>query len=458
MNSDELINGFTGFSANKGTGFKSSGMGARAEYDMAGFSGGAGVGPSAATLQSIGKYLVDGAAADGEPARFDPDKLASISDVERRWAWVEINLNAIRQNTMAMRTIVGTGRRMMAVLKSDAYGHGVVRVAKTVLNSGADYLGVSSVDEGVKLREALVNAPILVLSEPPASAIPLLLGYKIMPSIYTPEFAIQYAECADACGMTAPYHLALNTGMNRIGVEYADAVNFLMAVSFHRALDLKGVFTQFATSNSEEEFDFRVQVRRFIEAIEAIRASGFNPGLIHCADSAATIRYPNVIGDMARVGSALYGLHPCPDTRMMVDLQQVMSVHARITDVRHLAMSEGVSYGMHYRSRGSATACTIPVGFADGLPRSLSGRTDVILGGTRCHQVGDICMDQCMFEVDMRSHGAKRVLEPQVGDEVLLVGRQGNAIITLDDLAATAETTATEIACGFGLRLPRIYR
>ncbi|MFR7651254.1 MAG: alanine racemase, partial [Eggerthella lenta] len=318
-------------------------------------------------------------------------------------------------------------------------------------------LGVATVNEAIELREALVNAPILVLSQPPETAIPLLLAYKVMPSVYTSEFAIQYAEAADAFGVRAPYHLAVNTGMNRIGVRHDEVVEFMGQVSFHRALDLVGTFTHFATADSAETLDFQIQVKRFIEAVTALRTAGVNPGIVHAANSAAAIRYPDVQFDMVRLGIAMYGLHPSGVTRPMIDLHPAMSVHARITDVRTVPMSEGVSYGMNYRSPGSVKICTVPVGYADGLRRGLSGRTDVILKGQRCHQVGNICMDQCMFEVDLRVYGSRRRLDPMIGDEVLLVGREGDSVITLDDMANTLGTINYELACGFSLRMPRVY-
>ena len=178
---------------------------------------------------------------------------------------------------------------------------------------------------------------------------------------------------------------------------------------------------------------------------------------MHAANSAAAIRYPDVQFDMVRLGIAMYGLHPSGVTRPMIDLHPAMSVHARITDVRTVPMSEGVSYGMNYRSPGSVKICTVPVGYADGLRRGLSGRTDVILKGQRCHQVGNICMDQCMFEVDLRVYGSRRRLDPMIGDEVLLVGREGDSVITLDDMANTLGTINSELACGFSLRMPRVY-
>ena len=240
-------------------------------------------------------------------------------------------------------------------------------------------------------------------------------------------------------------------------MRHDEVVEFLSQVSFHRALDLVGTFTHFATADSVETLDFQIQTKRFIEAIAAMRAAGVDPGIVHAANTAAAIRYPDVHFDMVRLGVGLYGLHPSQATRTMIDLKPVMSVHARITDVRTVPMSEGVSYGMNYRSPGSVKVCTVPVGYADGLRRGLSGRTDVIMQGQRCRQVGNICMDQCMFEVDLRVYGNRRRLDPQIGDEVLLVGRGGDSVITLDDMANTLGTINYEVACGFGLRMTKVY-
>ena len=245
--------------------------------------------------------------------------------------------------------------------------------------------------------------------------------------------------------------------MNRIGVRHDQVVEFLSQVSFHRALDLVGTFTHFATADAPETLDFHIQTKRFLEAIQGMRVAGVDPGIIHAANSAAAIRYPDVHFDMVRPGIALYGLHPCPETRTMIELKPVMSVHARVTDARLVPMSEGVSYGMNYRSPGSVKICTIPVGYADGLRRGLSGRTDFIVSGQRFRQVGNICMDQCMFEVDMRIYGTRRRVDPQIGDEVVLVGRQGDSVVTLDDMANTLGTIHYELSIGFAQRMPRVY-
>lgn len=421
---EELINGFTGFAKKN--------------------------------IMQAPRFSQRAEAPTGDHLNFDPDDLAEIEPQDRRWSWLEIDLNAIRNNVRVSKNQIGYGCRLCAVVKADAYGHGAVRVAKTALNSGAEYLAVATVDEGIQLREAMINAPILLLCQPPGTAIPLCLGYKIMPSIYTPEFAIEYGETAHAYGVTAPFHLAINTGMNRIGVRYDQAVEFLRSVSFHAQLDLVGTFTHFATADCPETFDFEIQARRFVEAVNAMQASGFDPGIVHCSNSAALLRYPNVHFDMARLGISLYGFHPCDETRGFYNLQPAMSVHARITDTRTLALNDGVSYGLHYRGTGGNHICTLPLGYADGFNRLLSGKTNVIFEGRLHPQVGNICMDQCMFEyLPPRREVLPRL--PQIGDEVLLVGKQGNAEITIDQLAKECGTIPHEIAINFSHRMPRRF-
>ena len=380
-----------------------------------------------------------------------------IDPLDRRWAWVEIDLNAIRHNVAETRRFLKPRCRMTAVVKADAYGHGAVEVSKAALGAGADRLAVATVPEAVELRKAGITAPILILAQPPITSIPLLLGYHIIPTVYEPDFAVAYGEAADLHGVKAPYHLAVNTGMNRIGVRFDQVVEFLHQVSFHRALELEGVFTHYATADSPETLDFNIQANRFVDAVNAIQAAGFEPGIVHSANSASIYRYPDVHFDMVRLGVSLYGLHPCPETRDLVNLRPAMSVHARITDTRLVPMSEGVSYGLHYRSPGSVKICTVPIGYADGLRRGLSGNTDFIMGGRYFRQVGNICMDQCMFEVDMRSYGTRERIDPQVGDEVIIVGSQGIAEVTLDEMADKLGTIHYELACGFGIRMKRIY-
>ena len=423
MDSNETLNGFTGFSGRSSGDFGY----AREERDATAV------------------------------VPFGEDELEEIGVLDRRWAWCEISSLAIRHNVLEARRFTKPGCQLMAVVKSDGYGHGAVQCAKAAINGGATWLGVATVDEGVALRKAGFEEPILILSEPPVATIPLLLTYRIVPAIFNVEFALAYGETADQHGMVGPYHLAVNTGMNRIGVRAEEVMEFLSRVNFHRGLDLTGTFTHFATADALDSIEFELQLRRFNEALQAIRTAGIDPGIVHAANSAAIFRYPEAHFDMVRLGIAMYGCHPCEQTNGVANLKPAMSVKARITDAKTVPMSEGVSYGLHYRSPGSVRICTIPIGYADGLRRNLSGKINVIAGGQYCRQVGNICMDQCMFEVDMRSSAARLRLDPQVGDVVTVIGEEGDAVCTLAEMAYLSGTIDYEIAVGFALRMPRVY-
>jgi alanine racemase len=392
-------------------------------------------------------------------ATFSAQALEDIPEQARRHAWVEVDLGAIHHNVLAARSLVNPGTKLLAVVKADAYGHGAVAVARTAINSGADYLGVATVDEGVELRKAGITAPIMILAQPPLTAIPLLLAHNILPSIYDPHFAIAYAEAADAIGASAPFHLKINSGMNRIGVRTEDVAEFLQLVSFHRALEIAGTFTHFACADEYDTMQTRLQLEHFEDAIRTMRSLGVNPGIVHCANTAATMRFPQAHFNMVRFGIGLYGIHPSSVTSDIVQLKPAMSIHARVTQVKSVPVGEGVSYGLRYKSAGYARVCTIPVGYADGLRRGLSGRMDVLMGGRRHKQIGNICMDQCMFEVDMRTRAGMQKLDPMPGDEVVLLGSQGGEQILIEEMADMLGTIPYEVCIGFGsLRLPRIYK
>lgn len=396
--------------------------------------------------------------ANAPLAPLSEESVDAISGRDQRWSWVEIDRSAIQYNVMQTKKQLEHGCRLLAVVKADAYGHGAIEVAKAATAAGASYLGVATIEEGVQLRKAGLREPILLLAEPPLQSVERLLFYRIIPSVYTSEFAIAYAEVADAHGLKAPYHLAINSGMNRIGVRHDEVVEFLSQVSFHRALELEGCFTHFATADSLETLDFQIQIKRFVEAMRAVEAAGINPGIVHCDNSAAIYRFPKTHFDMVRLGISLYGYQAAPDTHRLVNLRPAMSVHARITNVISVPMSEGVSYGMNYRSPGSVKICTVPLGYADGLIRLLSGKIDFAYHGRAVRQVGNICMDQCMFEVDLRSRSSVPTLDPHIGDEVLIAGPHPQVDCSIDTMANRAATIPHEVTIGFSHRMPRYYR
>ena len=347
----------------------------------------------------------------------------------------------------------------MAVVKADAYGHGAIPCAKTMLSSGADQLAVSTVDEGVELREGGIDAPILILSEPPIDSVDVLIAYDLMPSVFTSDFALVYGEAAAAAGKIGRYHLAIDTGMTRTGIRWDEVCDLRAFLDFHRGLECAGTFTHFATADEVSDWDFTLQLKRFNSAIDALRAEGFDPGIVHCDNTPGTILHPECHYDMVRVGIGLYGLHPAHTTIPRIELAPVMSVRAKVTRVVWPEVGDGVSYGMHYRvPRRNIQIATIPIGYADGLSRTLSGNMPVLVKGLRCRQVGSICMDQCMFAADVNSVRAYRPISSiEVGDVVTIMGADGDDAITADEIAELRGTINYEVVCDFGLRLEKIY-
>ena len=374
-----------------------------------------------------------------------------------RGAWVEVDRKAIAHNLRIIRKHVGGQRHIMAVVGADAYGHGAVPVSKTALENGADHLGVFTVEEAVELREAGIDASILILSQPPMRTIPYLLAYNIMPTVTTAEFALALGEEADLHDMVAKYHLAIDTGLNRIGVFFLDVVDFMESINFHRGLECAGVFTQFATADDVSDWEFRKQLKRFNESLRLLKNARIDPGLVHTAGSAAIARYPESHFDMVRAGIAMYGLVPGPVLQDRDDLRPAMSVKAQVSYVKEPQMGEGVSYGFNYRVAKPVQIATLPLGYADGVRRDLSGRMKVLCHGNPCQQVGAICMDQMMIEIPLDYSMGRLAKGVEIGDEVVIIGAQEGLEITVDMMAEELDTISYELVCSFGSRLPRIY-
>ncbi len=376
-----------------------------------------------------------------------------------RWAWVEINQQALRRNVRALKNFIGHRTRMMAVVKADAYGHGAVRCAKIMRAAGVDQFAVATVQEAIELREGGVKNPILILSEPPMEAIELVLAHDLRVAVCSTEFALALGECAARSGTLAKYHLAVETGMNRAGIAWDDVVNFREKIDFHSGLECVGTFTHFATADVVGDWDFGLQLDRFRQAVQALRDAGFETGLVHCDNTPGTILHPEAHFDMVRVGLGLYGLQASSSTEHVLELEPVMSVRARITRVAMPEIGAGVSYGMTYRvPRHNIQIATVPMGYADGLSRTLSGRMNVLIDGQACRQVGAICMDAFMVAVDINTI---RPIEPahpiSYGDVVTIIGSDGAQSISLDDMAALRGTINYEVACDFGMRLEKVY-
>ena len=382
--------------------------------------------------------------------------MPSSKEPATRWAWVEIDQGALRRNTRAFKNLLGYGKRLCCVVKADAYGHGAVQCAKIMHATGADMFAVATVSEGVQLREGGIKSPILVLNEPPIDACDTLLEYQIMPSVYSSEFALAYGERAVEMGCVGKYHMAIETGMNRIGVHFTDVLEFRREIDFHRGIECDGVFTHFATADDPDGWDYRLQCTRFSEAVAAMKDAGFECGIVHCSNTPASMLDQSMQFDMIRAGIGLYGLQPCEKSAPIMPLEPVMSVRARVTRTIHPAMGEGVGYGFTFRvPRARVQVCTIPVGYADGLSRTLSNKMDVLYRGQRIRQVGNICMDQCMVAIQQTP--ARQMPEAEVGDLITIVGKDGDAVISMDEMARLRGTINYEVACGFGMRLEKVY-
>lgn len=378
---------------------------------------------------------------------------------ETREAWLEISKQALRSNAQYVKKGLSPKTQLMAVVKANAYGHGAVECARIFLLSGASQLAVATVEEGIELRKAQISAPILLLAEPPETAIPYLLDYDIMPTVQTAEFGLAFGEAAAGRDTIGRYHLGIDTGMTRNGVDWRDVVEVRDALEFHRGIECAGTFTHFATADTPDNWDFALQHNRFCEALGALQDAGLSLGLIHCDNSSATLLRPETHYDMVRVGISLYGLHGSEVTATKHKLKRAMSVHALVTRTSYPPVGSGVSYGMTWRvSKPNIQIASFPVGYADGFSREMSGRAQVLCNGQAFPQVGAICMDHAMFAVEVNPQRQFGAVHPvSKGDEVILLGTSGDQEITAEDIAALRGSINYEVVCDFGMRLEHVY-
>lgn len=370
---------------------------------------------------------------------------------KNRWAWAEIDLSAITSNVANLKALTPASTQFMAVVKADGYGHGSVHSARAALAGGADWLGVATVGEGLELRKAGISERIMLLSEPPQESIPRLLRHSLTATVTTRDFAVALGKQATAEGSVAPYHLKVDTGMNRIGIRAEDAAQFALGLSDFPGLRLEGTFTHFATADVPGDWEVERQIERFRSALQEFRTEGVDPGVVHAANSPATILYPETHLDMVRCGLSIYGLYPSPAAQKRVKLTPARTVKARTTLVKRVGVGESVSYGFTWTAAAPTVVATLPLGYADGIHRVASNEISVLVDGKRCRQIGRVCMDQFMVEVP-------RGVSAAYGDEVVIVGSQGREHIALEELAEASGTINYEISCSLGMRLERVYR
>ena len=361
-----------------------------------------------------------------------------------RPTWIEVDLEAIRHN---VRTLTPRDAELMAVVKANAYGHGDTAVAGAAVQAGATWLGVALVEEGLALRAAgLVDIPILVLSEFPPGAERAALDAALTPSLYSEGGLSRLVEAAG--GATVGVHVKVDTGMHRVGVyPPASAAGFVDRV-VGAGLALEGLWTHLARSE-EDAPTTASQLAAFGAVVDDVRAAGHTPRLLHAANTAGTILHPGSHLDLVRTGIGIYGIEPAPGVGSELGLRPALTWRSAVTMVKRLPEGARTSYGHHYRLGHDAWVATVPAGYADGYPRLLSSRADVLIRGRRCRVAGSVTMDQMMVDC------GDLAVEP--GDEVVLLGTQGDETVSVEELANHAGTIGYEIVTRIGERVPRIH-
>lgn len=362
-----------------------------------------------------------------------------------RDAWVEVNLDCIEHNILEFKKYLKKDAKLFAVVKADAYGHGAVMIAPVLLASGVDFLGVSSVDEGLQLRENDITAPILVLGAVPVWSFDRAAQNNISVSVFSDEHIEACRQTYEKLKIKPKVHVKIDTGMNRIGVRPDKAVEFIEKIRACDFIELEGIFTHFATAETESYAC--EQYEQFKSVVDNVDTKGL---LVHCCNTAAVACYKDFDYNMARVGIGIYGLQP--DLIKGVKepfLKPAMSLKGRITNIHVADPDEGVSYSHTFETVRKTKIATIPIGYADGVFRGLSNKIYGIINGKKVKQIGNITMDQMMFDITD--------CDAQEGDIITLLGRDGEEYIGVDEWAKILGTIHYELTCALRVRLPRVY-
>jgi alanine racemase len=370
----------------------------------------------------------------------------------RQRAWVEIDRSALAANIRQLKTLLSPKTALMAVVKADAYGHGAVTISQTVLEAGADWLGVATLPEGIELRQGGISAPILILGATyTPEQIRALVRWQLQPTLCTPKQALVFAEVLAECGEFLPVHLKIDTGMSRLGTPWQEAIEFVRMVAGLSQMKIASLYSHFATADDRDRTVMEQQHDRFQQVLSQIEAAGIPIPRLHIANSAATLTDSHLHYDLVRVGLAVYGLYPAEHLQGTIDLRPVLQVKARVTQVKTIPAGTGVSYGYKFIAAQPTRIAVVGIGYADGVPRNLSNQLKVILRDRLVPQIGAITMDQLMLDVS-------EIPDVEVGEVVTLLGKQGTQQISADDWATTLGTISWEILCSFKHRLPRIVQ
>lgn len=369
--------------------------------------------------------------------------------------WVQVDLSAIKSNAQAIKAYAHS-RSLIAVIKADAYGHGVIPVAEALHEEAAMY-AVATVTEGVELHAAGFRKPVLVLFNALPAQVEAIVNYQLTPSVYEPTLCSALSREAEAKKTSVKVHLDVDTGMNRGGIWHTEAVDFMRWLTVLEGVEIEGIFTHFATADESDKSHTKLQLERFKSVLTNLSKLNLRPPVVHAANSAAALTLPDSHFDAVRVGLGLYGVYPSTEVRRTspVPLRPALNWKAHIIGLRRSMQGEGVSYGRTYIVDEPTWLATLPIGYADGYPRALSNRAEALIGGVSCQQVGSVCMDGTVFRIALQE--GEENLPLHIGDEAVLIGKQRDMEISVGQVAEKAGTIPYEILTGIGKRVPRIY-
>ncbi len=369
-------------------------------------------------------------------------------------ACAEISLDALAYNVRSIRQVIGEDTGLMCVIKANAYGHGAVTLAHYLAGKGADSFAVATVDEAIELRQSGITQPILVLGMSTKERYPDMINYHITPTIYSYEMAKDIDRVAAKMNTVTDIHIKIDTGMSRIGFRADENTvqEIIMISQIRPHIHIQGIFTHFACADGDDESMTKKQAAAFKFVIEELEAHGLHIPVRHCANSASIIRYPELKMDMVRAGIILYGLRPSDEPDLMAfPLKPVMSLKSHVIMLKDVPEGTCVGYGATYVCPRKTRIATVSIGYADGFPRAQSNKGRVLIGSQSFPIIGRVCMDQMMVDV---TDARERV---RLGDEVILVGRQGNEEITMEEAASYGDSFNYEFACNINRRVPRVY-
>lgn len=362
--------------------------------------------------------------------------------------WAEINLDNLKRNYLFLRSVV-KDKKLISVVKADAYGHGAPEIAVELESLGSDYFAVANLEEGIELRTKGISKPILIFGYIFPKQVDYIVNFSLTPTVYSIDFVKELDKICKITRERANVHIKIDTGMGRVGILWNEAIPFIKEVFKYKNINVEGLYAHFSSADEKDKTFTRIQYERFMKVLDELKKVKIEIPLKHHGNSATVIDLPDYILDGVRCGISLYGLRPSEEVKK-VKLFPVMSLHSKIIFLKKVPEGTPISYGRTYTTKKESLIATLPFGYADGYPRILSNRGFVLYKGKRAKIVGRVTMDQVMIDLT-------KFKEARVGDDVIIMGRDGKEEITADEIAKKCKTINYEIVTRIGKRVPRVY-